>query len=428
VTSTLLDAIFRDALSGTGTLPLPCYVPVLITKIRRETTVKIRRATVGYSIVVGLVAAAIGAFIPTPSWAHGALLTPGSRTYLCYKDGLISTGEIKPTNPACSNAKDVGGTQPFYDWFGVLRSDGAGRTQGFVPDGSLCSGGFTKYAGFDAPRSDWPVTHLTAGSPFTWTYAAWAAHPGSFFLYITKDGFDPNQALTWAQMETTPFLSSDHPPLIGSAPDGHYEWSGNLPANKTGRHIIYSVWSRSDSTETFYGCSDVVFDGGNGEVTGICPGCGGGNGQPPTSGPASPPASVSPRPSISATASPRPSVSAITPGPPTPSRSTSQAPGGACSAAYTVVNPWPGGFQADLTVRNNSTAALNGWTARFTFANGQTISQIWNGTFSASGSSVTIEPVDWNRTIPVNGSASVGFIGAISGTTNTVINVACTSP
>jgi len=163
--------------------------------------VKIRRATVGYSIVVGVVAALVAAFVPTPSWAHGALLTPGSRTYLCYKDGLISTGEIKPTNPACANAKDVGGTQPFYDWFGVLRSDGMGRTRGFVPDGALCSGGFTKYAGFDAPRNDWPLTHLTAGAAFTWNYAAWAAHPGSFFLYVTKDGFNPNQALTWADME-----------------------------------------------------------------------------------------------------------------------------------------------------------------------------------------------------------------------------------
>jgi chitin-binding protein len=49
--------------------------------------------------------------------------------------------------------------------------------------------------------------------------------------------------------------------------DGYYYWDAALPAGLTGRHVIYSVWTRSDSTETFYGCSDVVFDGGNGEVT-----------------------------------------------------------------------------------------------------------------------------------------------------------------
>ena len=375
---------------------------------------KIRRATVGYSLVVGVVAAVIAALVPTPSWAHGALLTPGSRTYLCYKDGLISTGEIKPTNLACSNAKDVGGTQPFYDWFGVLRSDGQGRTRGFIPDGALCSGGFTKYAGFDAPRSDWPVTHLTAGANFTWTYSAWAAHPGWYYLYVTKDGYDPNQALTWADMEETPFLTVDHPPLTGSSPDGFYSWGGRLPANKTGRHVIYSVWQRSDSMETFYGCSDVVFDGGNGEVTGICPGCNGGPGPS-----ASPSRSASPNPSRSASASPN------------PSRSSSPAPSGqpgTCSATYTIVNSWPGGFQADLAVRNNGTTTLNGWTARFTFANGQTLTQMWNGTYTATGSLITVKPAAWTTSIPAGGSVSVGFLANSSSASNTVTNLACTSP
>ena len=50
---------------------------------------------------------------------------------------------------------------------------------------------------------------------------------------------------------------------------GEYYWDVQLPAGKTGRHVVYSVWQRSDSAETFYGCSDVVFDGGNGEVIGI---------------------------------------------------------------------------------------------------------------------------------------------------------------
>jgi hypothetical protein len=57
------------------------------------------------------------------------------------------------------------------------------------------------------------------------------------------------------------------PPQEGrvATEDGHYYWTAKLPANKTGRHIIYSLWVRSDSTENFYGCSDVVFDGGGPE-------------------------------------------------------------------------------------------------------------------------------------------------------------------
>ncbi|WP_245647098.1 lytic polysaccharide monooxygenase auxiliary activity family 9 protein [Microtetraspora niveoalba] len=186
--------------------------------------------------------------------AHGALQAPASRTYACYVDGL-SGGEIKPVNPACRQAVADGGTQPLYDWYGVLRSDGAGRTRGFIPDGQLCSGGFGKYAAYDAPRADWPVTTLKAGSTYNFVYGAWVPHPGGFKLYATKDGYDPTKPLTWADMEEEPFLTVDPEPPVS---DGAYRFSGRLP-DKSGRHVIYAVWYRSDSQETFYGCSDVMF-------------------------------------------------------------------------------------------------------------------------------------------------------------------------
>lgn len=116
--------------------------------------------------------------------AHGTPMKPGSRTFLCWQDGLTDTGEIKPVNPACKAAQQVGGTTPFYNWFSVLRSDGAGRTRGFVPDGQLCSGGNPNFSGFDLPRSDWPLTHLTAGATVDFAYNAWVAHPGWFYVYL----------------------------------------------------------------------------------------------------------------------------------------------------------------------------------------------------------------------------------------------------
>ena len=66
-----------------------------------------------------------------------------------------------------------------------------------------------------------------------------------------------------AAVESTPFSQVTNPPANGGpgTDDGHYWWNGTLPSGKSGRHLVYSVWSRSDSQETFYGCSDVVFDG-----------------------------------------------------------------------------------------------------------------------------------------------------------------------
>jgi predicted carbohydrate-binding protein with CBM5 and CBM33 domain len=203
--------------------------------------------------------------------AHGAPVFPGSRTYLCYAHSLDETGAVNPTNPACEAAMETSGANGFYNWFAVLRSDGAGRTEGFIPDGELCSGGATVYdfSGFDLPREDWPVTHLTAGETYEVQYNNWAAHPGTFRMYITNDSYDPTQPLTWDNLEDVPFDEATDPPAEGGpgADEGHYYWDATMPSDVSGRHIIYMVWERSDSQETFYSCSDVVFDGGNGEVT-----------------------------------------------------------------------------------------------------------------------------------------------------------------
>jgi chitin-binding protein len=68
-----------------------------------------------------------------PAAAHGAAMTPGARTYLCWKDGLTPTGEIRPNNPACAAAVAESGANSLYNWFSVLRSDANGRTVGFMP-------------------------------------------------------------------------------------------------------------------------------------------------------------------------------------------------------------------------------------------------------------------------------------------------------
>ena len=329
---------------------------------------------------------------PGPSLAHGAAMAPGSRTYLCYKDGKSSTGQIIPNNPACAAAVAQSGANTLYNWFSVLRSDAAGRTVGFVPDGQLCSGGNTTFSGFDLARDDWPVTHLTAGATFNFKYSNWAHHPGTFYFYVTKDSWSPTRPLSWSDLEE-PFLTVTNPPQSGAvgSEDGHYYFSGRLPSGKSGRHIIYSRWVRSDSAENFFGCSDVVFDGGNGEVTGVGPG----------SGPTTPP--------------------------PGNGEPTTPPPGsGACTAAYQLIGSWSGGFQAEVTVTNTGTTALNGWTAQWTWTDGQTVGSLWNGTYTQSGSSVTVRNAEHNGNLAPGGTATFGFTGSSNGS-NTVPSVTCTS-
>ncbi|WP_309114786.1 lytic polysaccharide monooxygenase [Saccharothrix sp.] len=327
----------------------------------------------------------------TTASAHGAMMKPGSRTFLCWQDGLTPQGNIVPVNPACDAAVKAGGTNALYNWFGVLRSDGAGRMAGFIPDGKLCSGNNPTFAGFDIARDDYPVTHLTAGANFNFTYNMWAHHPGTFRLYITKDSWSPTRPLAWSDLESTPFLSVTDPPRSGSVgtAEGHYYWSGRLPSGKSGRHIVYSVWQRSDSTETFYNCSDVVFDGGNGEVTGVGrPG----NTTPPTTTTTTPPPS-----------------------------------GSHCMAIYKITSTWQGGFQGEVEIMNHSTSPYNGWTAKWTFSGGQTITNVWNGVKSGSGAEVVVKNAEWNRTVGVEQSVTFGFTANTTGS-NPLPEVTCTSP
>ena len=103
---------------------------------------------------------------------------------------------------------------------------------------------------------------------------------------------------------------------------------------------------------------------------------------------------------------------------------TTPPPGGACSASYRTVNSWPGGFQGEVTVTAGS-SPINGWTVQWTLSSGQTITQIWNGTLSTSGSTVSVRNVSYNGSLPPSGSTTFGFLGSGSPSSPTLT---CTSP
>ncbi|MDF6020811.1 cellulase family glycosylhydrolase [Streptomyces sp. JH34] len=97
---------------------------------------------------------------------------------------------------------------------------------------------------------------------------------------------------------------------------------------------------------------------------------------------------------------------------------TTPTPGVGCSVGYRVVGEWPGGFQGEITIRNTGTAVINGWNLGFSFADGQTVSNMWGGTPTQSGAEVGVAPAAYTAQIAANGSVTVGFTGT-RGATNT---------
>jgi mannan endo-1,4-beta-mannosidase len=98
---------------------------------------------------------------------------------------------------------------------------------------------------------------------------------------------------------------------------------------------------------------------------------------------------------------------------------------GGCSATYTITNQWPGGFGVNIDVRNNGTTAISAWTVTWAFANGQTITQLWSGSYTQTGANVTVHNVSYNGTIAPSGTTSFGFNGSWNNVTNAVPTLTC---
>jgi predicted carbohydrate-binding protein with CBM5 and CBM33 domain len=221
--------------------------------------------------------------------AHGAPTAPVSRAAECGGEGT------KTGSAACKAALVKSPDLP-TQWDNLRVAGVNGRDRQVIPDGELCSGGKPTFAGLDLPRDDWPTTTLTPGADFTFTYRGTIPHAGSFRLYVTKPGFAPDKPLTWSELETKPFADVTDPPFTA----GSYSFDADLP-DVTGRHLIYTIWQNSSSSDTYYSCSDVVFSGGSAAAPAPAP-----------QAPAPAPQAAAPAPGAAAPADP-PSTVQITP-------------------------------------------------------------------------------------------------------------------
>jgi len=180
-------------------------------------------------------------------YAHGTVISPQSRIWNCYQENPEN-----PVSQPCIDAVASHGTQPLYDWNEINQGQANGNHQQYVPDGNLASGGRPgKYGGMDQVRSDWVATPVSPG-PFKVIWSNSAPHATEYYeVYITNENWDPSQPLTWSSL--TLLVRTPQSPA-----SNYVEIDVVLP-EREGRHVIYSVWQRSDSPEAFYSTSDVDF-------------------------------------------------------------------------------------------------------------------------------------------------------------------------
>src|SRR5690606_14925211 len=108
---------------------------------------------------------------------------------------------------------------------------------------------------------------------------------------------------------------------------------------------------------------------------------------------------------------------------------------GTCAVGYRVTD-WGGsnGFTATVTVTNNGTTAIDGWTLEFDLPAGQRLREGWGALWSQPEGSPTVTATNmpWNGTIAPGSSVEIGFNGSHTGSnprpsTFTVNGAVCTT-
>jgi chitin-binding protein len=188
--------------------------------------------------------------------AHGYVSNPKSRAYLCSAPG-------GGNNSAACIAAAAAGNASQYEPQSIGIGGANDNHQNIIPDGKLCSANIGSMNGLNLARTDWIATQVSAG-PRTFTWTNTAKHVTTYFrYYITKEGYNPAAPLKWSDLEQ----------IHQSGPAGQEATSNhvvNLP-QRTGRHVVYSIWQRSasDALEGFYQCIDVVYGAPNSSASSV---------------------------------------------------------------------------------------------------------------------------------------------------------------
>lgn len=197
--------------------------------------------------------------------AHGSTIDPASRNYGCldrWGDDFQNPA-MADEDPMCWQAWQDN-PNAMWNWNGLYRDGVGGDHQGAIPDGQLCSAGQTEGGRYNSMDTvgDWEATDI--GTDFTVQVHDAALHGADYYqVYVTEQGFDPlTQELGWGDLElvaeTGPVAPGEGEP--SSDPNlGGVTVSIDASADRSGRHMVYTIWKAAHMDQTYYLCSDVNF-------------------------------------------------------------------------------------------------------------------------------------------------------------------------
>ncbi|MGL6163902.1 MAG: lytic polysaccharide monooxygenase, partial [Aeromonas veronii] len=186
------------------------------------------------------IAAVLALLASGSALAHGYISQPESRNYLCKTGG----------NSQC------GGVQ----WEPQSVEGPSGFPQSGPQDGQIASAGSPRWSELNIQTSDrWTKREVQPG-PFAISWTFTANHvTRNWRYYLTKQDWNPNQPITRASFDLTPFCVIDGNMV---QPPKQVTHNCILP-ERTGYKVILGVWEVGDTSNSFYNIIDAKFKDGS---------------------------------------------------------------------------------------------------------------------------------------------------------------------
>ena len=172
------------------------------------------------------------------AWSHGYITSPPSRNLLCKQGGNTACGAIQWEPQSLEAASGFPNLGP--------------------ADGVIAGAALAQFAELNEQTSSrWAKTPIKAGAnKFSWQFTA-NHSTRNWRYFITKAGWNPNQKLTRASFDVTPFCTVNG----AGQPPSQVTHDCNVP-QRSGYQVILGVWEIADTPNSFYNMVDVMFTDG----------------------------------------------------------------------------------------------------------------------------------------------------------------------
>ncbi|MFD0265086.1 lytic polysaccharide monooxygenase auxiliary activity family 9 protein [Streptomyces sp. NPDC127106] len=190
---------------------------------------------------------------------HGSQQFPVSRAIRAIRDGDDA--------PICQEARRLNTSTT---WQEVVPPDTAANPpwneargyleyRKFFRGADVASAANPAFRGLDLPSAngfgDWPATTMQAEvRAHTFTYRYTQNHLGPKWThqwFITKDGWDPAQGVSWEALEPIPFMVETHG--SGTHGDQELQYTTEAVPPRRGRHAIVNIWGGGDAGPEYKG-------------------------------------------------------------------------------------------------------------------------------------------------------------------------------